>query len=30
LEEILQLGPKFSPVFDTITHSAPVEVSLDK
>jgi uncharacterized OsmC-like protein len=29
LEELLQLGPKYSPVFDTITRSAPVEVGLD-
>ena len=30
LEELCKLGPKYSPVFDTITHSAPVEVGLDK
>jgi len=30
LNELCQLGPMYSPVFDTITRSAPVEVSLDK
>jgi len=30
LEELCQLGPKYSHVFDTITRSAPVEVGLDK
>lgn len=30
LEELLQLGPAFSPVFDTITRPVNVEVSLDK
>ena len=30
LDELCQLGPKYSPVFDTITRSAPVEVGLEK
>jgi uncharacterized OsmC-like protein len=30
LEEIVQLGPTFSPVFDSITRGVPVRVSLDK
>jgi uncharacterized OsmC-like protein len=30
LEEIVQLGPTYSPVFDTITRAVPVSVKLDK
>jgi uncharacterized OsmC-like protein len=30
LEEIVQLGPKYSPVFDTITRAVPVSVKLEK
>lgn len=30
LEEIVQLGPSYSPVFDTITRAVPVSVQLDK
>lgn len=30
LDELCQLGPKYSPVFDTIMRSAPVEVGLDR
>ena len=30
LEEIVRLGPTFSPVFDTITRGVNVDVSLDK
>jgi uncharacterized OsmC-like protein len=30
LEEIVQLGPTYSPVFDTITRAVPVKVSLEK
>lgn len=30
IEEILKLGPTFSPVFDTITRAVPVTVSLEK
>lgn len=30
LEEIIQLGPTYSPVFDTITRAVPVTVRLDK
>lgn len=30
LDELCQLGPKYSPVFDTITRSVPVEVGLDQ
>jgi uncharacterized OsmC-like protein len=30
LEEIVQLGPTYSPVFDTITRAVPVSVQLDK
>jgi uncharacterized OsmC-like protein len=30
LEEIIQLGPSYSPVFDTITRAVPVSVQLDK
>jgi uncharacterized OsmC-like protein len=30
LDEICQLGPTYSPVFDTITRSARVEVGLDR
>jgi len=30
LEEILQLGPTFSPVFDTVTRAVPVKVELEK
>lgn len=30
LEEILELGPTFSPVFDTITRAVPVKVHLEK
>ena len=30
LEEIIQLGPTYSPVFDTITRAVPVSVQLDK
>jgi len=30
IEEILKLGPTFSPVFDTITRAVPVKVSLEK
>ena len=29
LEEIVQLGPTYSPVFDTITRAVPVSVQLD-
>jgi uncharacterized OsmC-like protein len=29
LEEIVQLGPAYSPVFDTITRAVPVSVQLD-
>jgi uncharacterized OsmC-like protein len=29
LEEIVQLGPTYSPVFDTITRAVPVKVKLD-
>jgi uncharacterized OsmC-like protein len=30
LEEILQLGPTFSPVYDTFTRAVPVSVTLEK
>jgi uncharacterized OsmC-like protein len=30
LEEIVRLGPTFSPVFDTVTRAVNVEVGLDK
>jgi uncharacterized OsmC-like protein len=30
IEEILKLGPTFSPVFDTITRAVPVKVALEK
>jgi uncharacterized OsmC-like protein len=30
LEEIIQLGPTYSPVFDTITRAVPVTVQLEK
>lgn len=30
LEELCRLGPTYSPVFDTITRSVPVEVGLDQ
>jgi len=30
LEELVQLGPAFSPVFDSITKGVPVSVQLDK
>jgi len=30
LEELCQLGPAYSPVFDSLTNGVPVEVSLDK
>lgn len=30
LEELCKLGPTYSPVFDTITRSVPVEVGLDQ
>jgi uncharacterized OsmC-like protein len=30
LEEILRLGPTFSPVFDTITRAVPVTVALER
>ena len=30
LEEIVNLGPTYSPVFDTITRAVPVSVTLDK
>jgi uncharacterized OsmC-like protein len=30
LEEIVRLGPTFSPVFDTVTRAVNVEVELDK
>lgn len=30
LEELCQLGPTYSPVFDTVTRGVNVEVSLDK
>ncbi len=30
LEEIVKLGPTYSPVFDTITRAVPVSVQLDK
>ena len=29
LEEIVQLGPTYSPVFDTITRAVPVSVKLE-
>ena len=29
LEEIVQLGPTYSPVFDTITRAVPVSVQLE-
>jgi uncharacterized OsmC-like protein len=30
LEEIVQLGPTYSPVYDTITRAVPVKVKLEK
>jgi uncharacterized OsmC-like protein len=30
LQEIVQLGPTFSPVYDTITRAVPVSVTLEK
>ena len=30
LEEVVNLGPTYSPVFDTITRAVPVSVKLDK
>jgi uncharacterized OsmC-like protein len=30
LEEIVQLGPAYSPVFDTITRAVPVKVQLER
>jgi uncharacterized OsmC-like protein len=30
LEEIVRLGPTYSPVFDTITRAVPVSVQIDK
>jgi uncharacterized OsmC-like protein len=30
LEELVQLGPTYSPVFDSITKGVPVSVSLEK
>ena len=30
LEELCQLGPTYSPVFDSLTRGVPVEVSLEK
>lgn len=30
LEEIVRLGPTYSPVFDTVTRAVPVTVQLDK
>ena len=30
LEEIVQLGPRYSPVFDTLTRAVPVSVQLEK
>jgi uncharacterized OsmC-like protein len=30
IEEILRLGPTYSPVFDTITRAVPVKVALEK
>ena len=30
LKEIVQLGPTYSPVYDTITRAAPVKVTLEK
>ena len=30
LEEIVQLGPTYSPVFATITRAVPVKVKLEK
>ena len=30
LEEIVQLGPTYSPVFDTITRAVPVKVQMEK
>ena len=30
LEEVVNLGPTYSPVFDTITRAVPVSVQLDK
>jgi uncharacterized OsmC-like protein len=29
-EEMVQMGQKYSPVYNTITRSAPVSVHLDK
>jgi uncharacterized OsmC-like protein len=29
LEEIVKLGPTYSPVFDTITRAVPVSVKLE-
>ena len=30
LEELVQLGPTYSPVFDSLTQGVPVSVELDK
>jgi uncharacterized OsmC-like protein len=30
LQELVQLGPTYSPVFDTITRAVPVSVQLEK
>lgn len=30
LEELVKLGPTYSPVFDTVTRAVNVEVRLDK
>jgi len=30
LEELIQLGPTYSPVFDSLTKGVPVSVELDK
>jgi uncharacterized OsmC-like protein len=30
LQELVQLGPTYSPVFDTLTRAVPVSVQLEK
>ena len=30
LEEIIQLGPTFSPVYDSVTNGVPIKVELEK
>jgi uncharacterized OsmC-like protein len=30
LEDVIKLGPTYSPVFDTITRAVPVEVQLER